>query len=876
MSGLFKALLILLILGLLLYVYGSRVIISVEKTTASASQPPASNSQNYLTSPTSTGVGAVWSASPSLAAESQGAVQPSKNSLVGAVATTAGTLPIQLNPSSVQVLLLLNATVNQYNYGKSLIVLQRNSQELLVRQQDLQDWNIVIPPTAQAFVYKGSTYYSLAAFPGTTFKINQQNLSVAITFPLQFFGASSLTPNRASFLVTPQKPPFGAYLNYDTLAQAIPGENTAGGVFDFNAFDDLGFLESGFLSQNTLGSNTSNNPNANTNQSLVRLNTTLEHDDPAKMTSLRLGDSFSTPGMWGNSVDFGGIQYATNFSTQPGFIYTPLPSLPGEAVMPSTVNLYVNNALVDSQKVPAGPFNIPNIPTINGQGMITVETTDLLGRQQIITVPYYASNQLLTPGLQEYGYEAGFVRNNYGIDSFDYGQAALIGTDRMGVTDNTTVEWHAEGLANQQTLGGGTFYKLGNLGILNTAVAASQQNSKPGALGQLGIQLMSFTSLSYGFNEQATTNNYTEIAYLDAQQQPPALQSQVFVGFPVFKSGSLTLAYTALNNRDGQPNSSLLNATYSQALPEEWMLSLTGLTNIGGQVVQGIMLSLTRAIGNTDSLSLGDQWQGGNTNQPFANFNRAMPQGPGYGYNLYTAQSVSNNNGLSSVYQGTVTAQNNLGTYMAGTAYQNNQMNYQTGISGSIVYMDKDVFLTRQVNNAFALVEVPGLADTPVSINNQVSGTTNSQGYIVLPEALPYQNNNITIDPSQLPLDAVINSPQVNPIPYYHSGAIAIFPIKVSHSATLTTVLPNGTVVPAGAPATLEGQNQTFPVGNDGLLYLTGLQAKNIVTIAWQGQSCTFEVDYPSTKQVQPDLGKFVCDPKPVVTSATERGKIVA
>ena len=47
---------------------------------------------------------------------------------------------------------------------------------------------------------------------------------------------------------------------------------------------------------------------------------------------------------------------------------------------------------------------------------------DLLGREQVISQPYYASSLLLREGLIDDSNEIGFVRNDFGIRSNDYGR----------------------------------------------------------------------------------------------------------------------------------------------------------------------------------------------------------------------------------------------------------------------------------------------------------------------------------------------------------------------------------------------------------------------------------------------------------------------
>ena len=112
--------------------------------------------------------------------------------------------------------------------------------------------------------------------------------------------------------------------------------------------------------------------------------------------------------------------------------------------MPSTVDVYVNNALVSRQSVPPGPFSITNIPIVSGTGEAQLVVRDLLGREQVITQPFYGAATLLKEGLADYSYELGAQRQNFGQTSSDYAKALASATYRKGVTESFTAELHGE------------------------------------------------------------------------------------------------------------------------------------------------------------------------------------------------------------------------------------------------------------------------------------------------------------------------------------------------------------------------------------------------------------------------------------------------
>ena len=126
----------------------------------------------------------------------------------------------------------------------------------------------------------------------------------------------------------------------------------------------------------------------------TRLESTWIYAMPERTVTLRAGDVISRAGAWGRAVRYGGVQYATDFDTQPTLVRTPVQFAAGQATVPSTVDVFVNNALVTQQQVKPGPFSVTNIPPISGSGDVTLVVRDELGREQVVTRPFYSSPTL--------------------------------------------------------------------------------------------------------------------------------------------------------------------------------------------------------------------------------------------------------------------------------------------------------------------------------------------------------------------------------------------------------------------------------------------------------------------------------------------------
>ena len=196
--------------------------------------------------------------------------------------------------------------------------------------------------------------------------VNLQNLTINLVFPTKYFIKNTYIADDEKF-ITPQKSPFGGYLNYAFYSTGPVGTGQPGGSIQNSLlltptiFGTWGNLNAQYLiNQGTLvngGIASANNP--------IRLQSFYQLDLPNKMQTLIVGDSNTNNGSWGQSVLFGGISWETDFGTQPNYMTFPLPTAEGTATVPTSVQLLVANAVVDTQKIAPGPFAINNVPVVN-------------------------------------------------------------------------------------------------------------------------------------------------------------------------------------------------------------------------------------------------------------------------------------------------------------------------------------------------------------------------------------------------------------------------------------------------------------------------------------------------------------------------------
>jgi outer membrane usher protein len=174
-----------------------------------------------------------------------------------------------------------------------------------------------------------------------------------------------------------------------------------------------------------------------------------------------------------------------------------------------------------------------------------------------------------------------------------------------------------------------------------------------------------------------------------------------------------------------------------------------------------------------------------------------------------------------------------------------------------MTFLDGQLNTTRTVNGSFAMVDVAGLADVPVYVENQLTTHTDASGRALLYNLRPYEANRISITPEDLPLDTSIAASSTIMAPPYRSGVIARFPVERIRSGTFRLVTEDGKPLPVGAVVTLKGVQ--FPVVLDGMVYVTGYDHGMAAEANWAGGHCRFRLEPPPPDDPLPDMGTVKC-----------------
>jgi outer membrane usher protein len=731
--------------------------------------------------------------------------------------------------------LLLRVKVNGEDKRETALFLKKD-QSILAPADELKRWHIRLPE-AKCFQHDGRAYCDLASVKGVSHHLDAATQTISIEAD-----SKALEPTTQELLhfdrASPVPPSLGGFVNYNVFGQGTTSRGQLDAVTEIGVFNRWGVGTTRFLGRDLGG-----------DSSFERLESTWNLDRPDHLSSFRFGDAITRAGAWGRPVRFGGVQWATNFATQPGFVTFPLPTLRGEAALPSTADLFLNDVLVRRGQVAPGPFSITNVPVLSGQGELQLVTRDIFGREQVITQPYYAGTELLRSGLHDYSYEVGVIRRNYAIESNDYGRALAIGTHRYGFTDRFTGEAHGELFKDQQTLGTGGAWLWDRMGVFSFGAAGSHRDGEIGTLAYFGFQRQT-RGLSFGGRVQLTSRDFVQ-AGLAVGEPAPALLGEAHLGLPLNSWGFVNLGYIRQDRRDRQ-DLSALTASYSVTVGNLGFLNLAAFLPLDGAGSATFMLGFTRAFGERTSGSV-SHLASSDSDQTEFRLQRNLPVGTGLGYRL--AASV----GTSERFEGGISLQNQVGSYALDVAHNQNETFFRGQATGGVVFMRNKAFLSREITDSFGIVQVGHFPNVRLYAFNQPVAETDEDGVALIPRLLAYQKNPIRVEQADLPLDAEVGALQLDAVPYFRNGVWLEFPVKRADGAVFEIRLENGESMPAGAIVRVLGTDREFPVGLRGQVYVTGLARKNRLQAAWGEQNCEMDVEFPDTREPLPDLGVVTC-----------------
>jgi outer membrane usher protein len=700
---------------------------------------------------------------------------------------------------------------------------------------------------------------ALDGIVGLSVAYDERQQIMALNIEPARLAAQSLDPWRLETATSSDlNPGRGVLLNYNLFGAAASkgGAATVSAALDGRIYGPLGtFAGSGIVYFN------------DGRLSGTRLDTRWTRVLPGQNLIAVAGDSITGSTTWSRPIRFGGLQLQKSFTTRPDLVTIPLPSVTGNASVPSALDVYMNGTRVMSSDVAEGNFIVNNLPAVTGGGNARVVLRDLQGRQIETVTPYFVSQRLLRAGFSEFSVEMGVPRLGYGTASADYrGPAFVSATGRRGLNDTVTLDGHVEASSALVLAGVGAAVRTGAVGVVSVALAGSLTKQRSGGLlyfnyeGQWGdFRLVADAARSVGdyldLAALSVSGIHTDVMlpgeFLGAVL-PPRNRERVTVSMPLTQvRGNLSLNYVN-ERRRGEKSYRVATATFDQSIFGRGSISASLFRDFGSGVT-GFFASFGIALGERSRLQVGITRDAGNGLSKSFEVSQSPSAEPGsLGWQVAAVDGPAAVRSAAVTYQTRVGALRGQVTHAAGRQFAN------LSFDGSLVF-DRSLFLAPRIVSGFAVVnaKAPGV---PIAFENRAVGRTNARGLLLITDVRAYQVNQVSLDVTALPASMMIVEPRKSFRPMTFDGVRIDFDaLAVRDQALLHLVDRNGTDLPAGTTIIING-GEPVVVGFDGLVLAEKVERSNVIDVLGSSSSrCRIRFERAAPSSPSSVIGPLAC-----------------
>ncbi|HEJ8088537.1 TPA: fimbrial biogenesis usher protein [Serratia liquefaciens] len=726
----------------------------------------------------------------------------------------------------------------------------------------------------------------LIADAASSFDVGRQRLSISI--PQAFMG------NQARGYIAPELWDNGipaGLLNYNYTGSEVRSHNGETRNYSYLNLQTGLNLGAWRLRDNTTWSYSSGmGYNENRWQ---HVNTWLERDIVPWRSRLTMGDGFTAGDIF-DGINFRGVQVATDDNMLPDSQRGFAPVIHGIARGTARVSVKQNGYEIYQTTVPAGAFIIDDLYAAGNSGDLQVTVKEADGSVQAFTVPFSSVPMLQREGQVKYAMTAGQFRSgNEQQDKPKFFQ----GTVLWGLPEGWTVYGGTRASSDYRAFNLGVGKNLGYFGAVSTDITQADATLPDGSkhqgqslrflynksLNELGtnFQLVGYRYSTKGFYSLADTawrrmSGYSVISEDRILNIEPKLTDYYNLNYS--KRGRLQATMT---QQVGRTSTIYLTGSHQNY----WNTSRSDeQLQIGyNSTIQDISWSLSYSLSKNAWSDDKDQLLAFNINIPFSHWMRSDTQSvfrnANASYNTstdlkgrttntaglygtllednnlsYSVQSGYNSGGNG--YTGATgnAALNYRGAYGNGNVGYSHSGDYKQvyyGVSGGVLAHENGVTFSQPLNDTMVLIKAPGAEH--VSVDNQTGVRTDWRGYAVLPYAMDYRENRISLNTNTLANNVELEEPVLSVVPTRGAVVRADFKAKVGLKV-LMTLTNNGKPVPFGSVVSYgDGQSGSI-VADGGQVYLTGLAPKGTVNVKWgngDNERCTATYSLPTDSQNQ-------------------------
>lgn len=596
--------------------------------------------------------------------------------------------------------------------------------------------------------------------------------------------------------------------------------------------------------------------------------TSLERGIKSWRSIVTLGDA-TTSGELFTAANFRGAQLASAeemwASSQQGYA----PVVRGYASTNAQVSIRQNGYVLQKINVAPGPFAIDDLGAVYNSGDLKVTVTEADGSEQHFTVPYATVPTLVRPGAFRYALSLGRLHDGAQRDAHApfFGQATVARGFEAGITGYAGIQYSPRYRA--VAVGAGVDMGVWGAASVDLTHADSTLTNQGSHRGQSLRLLYGRAFESTGTSVRVAGYQYATRGFYTLEKSAHAGQSGEFRSplqdgrgnvKPDREDARYEFSYRPRHRLEAGVYQSIGDATslyINAAHQKSWggqgnQTSLqAGLSGRIRSVNYSLNFSQTRVAASkrTDrgvylTMSVPFDSVFGKSGSPVyanASFGRGR-SGEIVQRTGLSGTALENRNLNWSITQGTSSRASAdasakvlyRGRYAEwGAAHAEGRDYRQTNVNmaGGAIIHSNGITLGRPLGETNVLVAAPGASDVPLAHSS--GAPTDWRGYAIQPWSNDYQVNRVALDVTKLKSHVDIDRPVANVIPTKGAVVRADFRVKQG-MRVLFRIEKDNKPLPFGAQVSAD--QSIGIVGDDGVVYLSGLARQGSLTATW-GQS---------------------------------------
>lgn len=579
------------------------------------------------------------------------------------------------------------------------------------------------------------------------------------------------------------------------------------------------------------------------------------------------GDS-NAPADIFDSMPFRGAQLASDDDMLPDSLKGYAPVVRGIARTNAQVIIRQNGYQIYQNYVAPGAFEITDMYPTGGAGDLDVTIKEADGSEQHFTVAFASLPVLQREGRFKYALTGGQYRSyDSSVDKTPFGQLTGI----YGLSYGVTIYGGVQESSKYQSLASGIGKNMGDFGAVSVDVTQAWSTPKDDMKysGQSWRARYSKNILDTGTNFAIAGYRYSTSGYYGMQEILDSYSDNGGVIDRRRNRMELTVSQTLGQDlgslmlsavREDYWNSDRTMQSYSAGYSNSWNGINYGLTytyskngsatgkgdqtyyDKDQQLAVNVSVPLDKFLPQSwANYSMNASKENGTTHT--VGINGMALENNALNWNVqqgYGTNDVGYTGNMNADYKGT------YGEMSAGYGYDQNSDRLNYGVQGGILAHKDGITFSQPLGETNVLIKAPGAKG--VDIQNQTGAKTDWRGYTTVSNLTVYRKNDVALRTDSLPGDVELELTNKVVIPTRGAVVRADYVANVGMRVLMTLTQANGQPVPFGAIASIAGSTNTAIVGDNGQVYLTGMENNGNILVKWGdaiNQRCSVYFEIP-------------------------------